>query len=259
MLIGVEIGLLALVALAYLRRTLTLSGSADAVPATRIFSFYAGLVVIGASATALDSLASELLYVHTIEHLLMADVGALLVVLGLTAPLLSPISKVAALRPLRFLLHPLPAVLLWGVDIALWHLRGPFESSLHHEPLHLLQHVLFVLLGVNVWLALIGPVRQGRPSGMKTKLACLLLWRAFGAALGAVSIWVPVVFYPYYMRGDTHHVISPLADQGIAGSIMIGEMALMTIGLLAWMYVRVGEDGMVVAETAVVATESSRA
>lgn len=257
MLIGVELGLLALAALAYLRRTLTLSGSADAVPAMRIFSFYAGSIVIAASAAALDGLSSELLYVHTIEHLLMADVGALLVVLGLTAPLLSPISKVTALRPLRLLLHPLPAVLLWGVDIALWHLRGPFESSLHHEPLHLLQHVLLVALGVNLWLALIGPVRQERPAGMKTKLACLLLWRTFGAALGAVSIWVPVVFYPYYMRGDTHHVISPLADQGIAGSIMIGEMALMTIGLLAWMYVRVGADGRALAEASLAAEGST--
>lgn len=248
MLIGVEIGLLLIAGLLYLRRAITLAGTAEAVSAPRALSFYAGLALIAAAAIALDGPADELLYFHTTEHLLISDIAALLIVLGLTRPVLGPLRASLALRPLRIFVHPAVALVLWGANMALWHLREPFEAAIHSEALHLLQHLLMVLLGVAVWIALIGPVRRPRWFGAKSKLAYLLLWRIFGAALGAVSIWVPVVFYPYYMRGDTLHALSPLADEGITGSIALAEMALMAIGLLLWLYVQIGREAAAAAE-----------
>ena len=90
--------------------------SADAgnpVPGWRQACFYAGFVVIGAALTSLGSDSQELLYVHMIEHLLLGDIAALLIVLGLTGPLIAPILKIKLFDRLRVLSHPadrLPAV-----------------------------------------------------------------------------------------------------------------------------------------------------
>ena len=51
---------------------------------------------IGAALTSLGSDSQELLYVHMIEHLLLGDIAALLIVLGLTGPLLAPILQIGS-------------------------------------------------------------------------------------------------------------------------------------------------------------------
>ena len=61
----------------------------------------AGFLVIGAAVTGLGPLSQELLYVHMIEHLLLGDVAALLIVLGLTGPLIAPILKIRFFDCLR--------------------------------------------------------------------------------------------------------------------------------------------------------------
>ena len=62
--------------------------------------------MIGAALTSLGAASQDLLYVHMIEHLLLGDIAALLIVLGLTGPLLAPCcasacSTVCACSPTR--------------------------------------------------------------------------------------------------------------------------------------------------------------
>ena len=83
------------------------------VPGWRQACFYGGFVVIGAALTSLGSASQDLLYVHMIEHLLLGDIAALLIVLGLTGPLLAPVLRIRLFDRLRVLSHPadrLPAV-----------------------------------------------------------------------------------------------------------------------------------------------------
>jgi cytochrome c oxidase assembly factor CtaG len=64
------------------------------------------------------------------EHLLLGDIGALLIVLGLTGPMLQPLLKQRALGWLRALAHPLPAITLWALNLAAWHLAVLHEAAL---------------------------------------------------------------------------------------------------------------------------------
>src|SRR4029077_13051510 len=79
-------------ALAYEARARRLAGEGRPVPVWRQVMFGAGLVVVCASLLGpIDDQADKLLWVHMIQHLLLADVASLFIVLGFTGPLLQPL------------------------------------------------------------------------------------------------------------------------------------------------------------------------
>ena len=125
----------------------------------RQWCWYGGLALIVVSlASPLGSLSDELFLAHMAEHLLIADIGALLLVLGLTGPLLAPLLRAPVLGSLRVLAHPAPAFALWAADLLFWHLAGPHEAAVRNDAVHALQHMLFVGFGINMWMALLGPL-----------------------------------------------------------------------------------------------------
>src|SRR5665811_344379 len=95
--------------------------------------------------------SEELLYAHMIEHLLLGDIAALLIVLGLTGPLLAPILRIGVFDRLRALSHPAIAFPLWTIDLYVWHLPVLYQAALRHAGIHALEHAMFLGLGVNMW------------------------------------------------------------------------------------------------------------
>ena len=61
--------------------------------------------------------------------------------------------------------------------------------------------------------------------------------------LGNVFVWSGTVFYAVYARGDEPGAISPLQDQGLAGAVMMIEGSLVTIVALAWLFLRLAQEG----------------
>src|ERR1700686_3737919 len=119
---------LALLALLYARRAHTLAASGRALSRWRQASFYGGMLVIAAALLGLGTPSEELLYAHMIEHLLLGDIAALLIVLGLTGPLLAPILRIGFFDRLRVLSHPVVAIPLWTIDLYVWHLPVLYEA-----------------------------------------------------------------------------------------------------------------------------------
>ena len=75
--------------------------------------FYGGLALMVATLVSpLAHLSDELFFAHMVEHLLLADLGTLLLVLGLTGPLLAPLLR--ALPWLQVFGHPVVALTLLG-------------------------------------------------------------------------------------------------------------------------------------------------
>src|SRR5215210_7925973 len=103
----------------YALRVHALRGTPRAVPAERQASFYGGLVLIVGALTLTGRLSDELFAAHMAEHLLIADIGALLLVLGLTGPVIAPLLRVRWIDRLRVLAHPAVALPLWAVNLYL--------------------------------------------------------------------------------------------------------------------------------------------
>src|SRR5215204_2918086 len=136
-----QVAALTFVATAYSFRALTLSREGRPVPTWRVLCFAFGLLLIAvAFLSPLDHIAGELFLAHMVQHLLMGDVGALLIVLGLTGSVLQPLLANRWLGWLRDLAHPLVALPLWAVDLYLWHISSLQHAALAHEPVHALQH-----------------------------------------------------------------------------------------------------------------------
>src|SRR5437870_11467076 len=112
---ALQLGPLALLAGLYMRRARTLAGVGHPVARWRQACFYSGGALLLATLLSLGPLSQEELYVHMIEHLLLGDLAALLIVLGLTGPLLAPVLRVPVFDRLRALAHPATAFPLWAL------------------------------------------------------------------------------------------------------------------------------------------------
>lgn len=235
MLIAAQIALVALMAAAYGARALHLARSGRPVARSRALCAAIGLAALLASMRLLAAPGRELLYWRTTQHLLIGDLGCLLIAIGLTPSILAPLAR----RPLRRL-KPLTAapvaLALWIANLVIWQWPGIFDATLRHDSLALAQDVLLIALSLNMWVALLHGIAGPAPRmGERSGVAYVLIGRAAGIALGCIGIWSPDVYYPYFLRSDSASSTSPLADQGIAGAIMLAEMALIAVCLLLWM------------------------
>jgi putative membrane protein len=237
-----QLGPLALAAFLYARRARTLAARGQAVPGWRQACFYGGALVMALALSALGAASEELLYAHMIEHLLLGDIAALLIVLGLTGPLLAPVLRIRLFDRLRVLTHPLVAFPLWAVDLYLWHLPVLYQAALRHSGVHALQHAMFVALGINMWMPLFGPLPKPSWFGNLGKLIYIVAVRLTGTVLGNIFLWSGTAFYPYYTHGEAVYGISPVADQNLAGAIMMIEESLLTLGLFCWLFLRAARE-----------------
>jgi cytochrome c oxidase assembly factor CtaG len=237
-----QLGPLLLLAVLYARRVRTLATLGHPVPGWRQACFYAGFLTIAAALTSLGPDSQELLVAHMVEHLLLGDVAALLIVLGLTGPLIAPILRVRFFARLRVLAHPLIAFPLWAIDLYVWHLPVFYQAALRHSGVHALEHAMFLGFGINMWMCLFGPLPMPAWFGNLGKLLYIVAVRLVGTVLGNVFLWSGTVFYPYYTRGDAVWHISPLADQSLAGGVMMVEESILTLGLLCWLFLRTARE-----------------
>lgn len=226
-----------LLGLLYARRARTLAPRGQAPPRWRQCCFYAGLTLVGAL-IAFGRIRRELLFVTMIEHLLLSDVGSLLIVLGLTPGAIAPLMRNDALRRLSVLSNPLIAFPLWAVDLFAWHQPSLYQAALEHAGLNVAQRALFVLCGANMWMCLCGPLPTPSWFGNTGRFVYILAVRLAAATLANIFLWSGTVFYLDYLHADAVHHISPLADQNLAGAILLVESTLFTIGLFIWMFRR---------------------
>jgi cytochrome c oxidase assembly factor CtaG len=226
----------------YALRVHRLAGTPRAVPGWRRVCFNAGLVIIVLTLTLLGDLGDELFSVHMAEHLLMADVGALLLVLGLTGPVLAPVLRLPLVGRLRVLSHPVPALALWMLNLLVWHLPGPHEAAVRDEALHALQHASFIAAGVGSWLALLGPLPKPAWFGNAARLGYVLAVRLAGGLLGNILVFGGQPFYDVYAAGEASRGISPAGDQNAAGAIMMIEGSILTILLFCWLFLRAARE-----------------
>ena len=223
----------------YARRARTLAGSTHPVPGWRQACFYGGLVtILVALLSPIGDLSDELLYMHMVEHLLMGEIAALLIVLGLTGPLLAPVLRIRVFDRLRALTNPLIAFPLWAIDMYVWHLPFFYQAALEHLPVHALQHTMFIAFGINMWMCLFGPLPKPQWFGNLGKLLYILAVRLTGGVLGNIFLWSGTVFYPFYTHPDTAHHVSALTDQRMAGGIMMTEESILTLCLFCWLFLR---------------------
>jgi putative membrane protein len=232
----------AVAAVLYARRARTLARAGKRVPTWRQWCFLGGLALMVLTlASPLAHISDELFLAHMTEHLLLADLGALLLVLGLTGPVLAPILRRAGW--LRALGNPAVALPLWAIDLYAWHAPALYQGAVEHPALHALEHACFIGFGMAMWMPLFGPLPQPAWFGNVAKLVYIIAVRLIGAVLGNVLVWSGTILYPRYAAGERRWDITAVQDQNVAGAIMMVEGSILTILLFGWLFWRTAREG----------------
>jgi putative membrane protein len=226
-----ELCVLALAGALYWRRAMTLARRGRPVPRPRLASFGAGLLTLFiALASPIDTIGEERLFsVHMLQHLLLGDVGALLLVLGLDGRLLRPLLRVRLFHRLRVLAHPLVALPLWAANFVVWHLPVLFDAALRQNAIHALQHSLFVAFGMLLWAALLEPLPGPAWFTAQWKIPYVLAMWLVMLVLSQVFIWSG---HPYYIRYG-------VSDQKAGGGVMLVESMFTMLPALVWVLLKV--------------------
>ena len=223
----------------YARRTSTLRREHRPVPVWRAASFALGVVVVASvQLPPLDGLADTLLVAHMAQHIVLGDIASLLIVLGLTGPVLAPVLRVPGTRSLRTLVNPITALFVWVVDLYAWHLPALYQLAIRHDLVHALEHACFLWAGILMWLALLGPLPKPSWFGAWGGIGYVAVVRFAGAVLANVLIWAQTDFYPIYRASDSARSLNPLSDQKMAGGVMMFEQVVLTTILLGWLFLR---------------------
>lgn len=223
----------------YSLRARTLARERRPVPTWRIVSFVSGVILMAAVQVGpLDTLSDDVLAAHMVQHIVIGDFASLLVVFGLTGPVVQPLLHMRPTRPLRTLASPIIALVLWACDLYAWHIPLFYQLAINHDLVHALEHACFFWFGTLLWLALIGPLPKPAWFAGWGALIYVIGVRLIGAVLGNVLIWAQTVFYPVYRASDSARGLNPLSDQNVAGGVMMVEEMILTTLLMGWLFYR---------------------
>ncbi|MQA74439.1 MAG: hypothetical protein GEU88_08905 [Solirubrobacterales bacterium] len=237
-----QIAGITLIGAMYALRCVSLAHEHRPPPRWRVLCFYGGLVLIlVAFASPLAHVGEELLYVHMIQHLVIGDIAALLIVLGFTRAMLQPVLALPLVGRLQALALPAVALPLWIANLFIWHLPVLYEGAIQHDAVHALQHACFIGFGIALWMPIAGPLPMPSWFGGGAQVTYTAIARLAAAGLGNLFMWSGTVLYPVYATGERFWGVDPLTDQGIAGAIMMAEGGLVTLTVLCWVLLRWAE------------------
>jgi putative membrane protein len=233
-----------IVAALYTRRVLTLRDRGTPVPWWRIALFATGiLILLVAFVSPVDALGERMFSFHMLQHVLLGDLAPLALLAGLTGPILRPV--LAYVYPLRFLANPIVALPLWAVNLYVWHLPFLYDAAVRHDSVHALEHLCFFTGGLIMWLPVLETLPAPEWFGTGAKLGYIAVVRVVETVLGNVFFWAGSTFYVVYQDQNRLWGLSALADQGIAGGVMMIEGSIVTLVALAWLFLKMASEGEV--------------
>jgi putative membrane protein len=242
---ALQLAPIALVAIAYGVRARSLARRGQPVPGWRIalFALGIGLVVVAVASPIARIGEEELFSFHMAQHLLLGDLAPLCLLAGLTGPLLRPLLALPGVMRLRVLANPFVALPLWAANLVFWHIPVVYEAAVENGAVHALEHTAFFSAGLILWLPVLETLPAPEWFGSGAKLGYIVGVRLVATVLGNVFVWSGGPFYDVHETGGEYLGLSPEADQSLAGSLMMLEGSLVTVIAIAWLFLRMAQEG----------------
>jgi len=219
----------------------------------QIWALAGGLVVMFLCLNGpLHDLSHEYLFsAHMVQHLGLVFVVAPLLVMGTPGWMLRPALRVGAVRAVaRWVTRPARCFALFNVAIAAWHLPPLYNLAMAHHPVHIAEHLTFLVVAVLMWWPILSPLpelpRLAYPGQM---LYCFLM----SIPMSVVAIYIALadhVLYPAYEAAPRIWGILPLQDQMIGGLIMWIPGGLFLYGVMTVIFFKWAARGEDTAEAA---------
>jgi putative membrane protein len=195
----------------------------------------------------LHDLSDEYLFsAHMVQHLVLVFAVAPLLLAGTPGAMLRPALAWPGVGPVaRWATRPAICFLVFNVVFAAWHLPPLYNLAMAVHPVHIVEHLMFLVTAVVMWWPLLSPLpelpRLPYPGQM---LYCFLMSVPMSIVAAYVSL-ADHVLYPAYAAAPRIWGLSPLEDQQLGGLIMWIPGAYFLIGVMTivfFKWVSAGED-----------------
>jgi putative membrane protein len=216
-------------------------GGARAAGGWRVAAFAGGILALFvALISPVDRLGEQLASVHMVQHLLIADIAAILLTLSLTRWILRPATR--RIHRLERAAGPFASpwfgVVAYVGAMWLWHIPSLYNAALEHSGVHTLEHLSFAAAGLLYWWHLLSPIRSRLRLGGMAPVAYMASTKLLVGFLGIVLAFAPRLLYDFYDAPGTRWGMSPLDDQHVAGLVMALEQSIVMGIALAWLFMR---------------------
>ncbi len=179
--------------------------------------------------TPIDTISDQYLdSVHMFQHVLLGFVAPPLLLLGLSPRMVERVMRAPGLRAVT---EPAPAQVAAGLVMLAWHLPPLYDATLRSEPLHVIEHLTFILSGALLYWPMLDATSAGARWRMSPGAKLLYMLVATlpqdGVALALMFSRVP--FYEYYTHAPRLVAgLTPLIDQTLAGAVLmvLGKAAM---------------------------------
>jgi cytochrome c oxidase assembly factor CtaG len=215
-------------------------------------AFFAGIALWAiAIFSPVHALSDDLLSAHMAQHLMIAELGGPLILVGLRAPVIYFFLPRPAMvwlahrrtlrKVMRKLTTPLAAIAVYVIVLYGWHFAPAFEAALHNPFVHAIQHESFFFIAILVWIPALEPTRR-RLRGELWKAGHIIGARFFGMLLGMAFIVMRTPAYDWYVGRTEQHGLSPLTDQQIAGGLMMSLDVAIILFAVGFFFFRSAQD-----------------
>ena len=193
----------------------------------RPWYFAAGILITYiALQSPIDRGGDEYLFsLHMLQHLLLMMLAPPLVLLGIAGIRTPPAHRYRAARRVWWAVtRPWPSIVLFNAVMLVWHIPALYDTTLTTEPIHVLEHVSFIAVGIVFWWAIVDPVRGSATKSVSplVKIAAMVVAGIPPTVLGLIFAISPVAFYSFYADAPRLWGISAVSDQSYGGVLMLG-------------------------------------
>jgi cytochrome c oxidase assembly factor CtaG len=216
----------------------------------RLIAFVGGLAVVAlAVMSPLDSLADDRSFAaHMLQHELLLTVAPLLLLMGLDAQLLVPLTR-AVIRPvlrhqstrrlLRTVTWPSLALGLWSASVLAWSVPAMVALAYRNETVHNAEHLQLLAVGLLFWAVILAPFPSLHRPNVTAKLTYLAMVCMVGSVVAAVFAFDPTTLFRVpYAAGKPWLGLSALAEQRLAAAVMMAIDMPAVLAAAVWIVSR---------------------
>lgn len=197
-------------------------------------------VLLIALGPPLEDWATLLLSAHMIQHVLLTLVVPPLFLLGTPAWMLRPLLRWPWVARAGYLLtRPIVALFLTSFTFVIWHIPDFYNQALISEPLHVFQHLTYLVTATIGWWPILGMLPEWPRLHPLPMCLYLFAQTLAGGVVGAFITVGEVPMYGFYATVPRAWGVDLASDQQFGGLIMwLGVnafyLALITIVFLTW-------------------------
>jgi putative membrane protein len=203
-----------------------------------------GLIFLSLNGWIHDLSDYYLFSAHMVQHLVLTLVAPPLLILGTPGWMLRPSLAWRGVWPLARSITTAPAAfLIFNVVLAAWHLPPMYGLAMAHHPVHIVQHLCFMVGATLMWWPVLSPLPELPRLSYPAQMLYLFLLTIPMSIVAVCIAYARSLLYPAYAAAPRIWGITPMQDQMIGALIMWIPGGLFFFVIISVVFFRWQQEG----------------